>query len=192
MIRTTDIFEISNLSDKVICPPDQVFKNKEFDFLITRGGHLVENNLQYQMFMKLLKENGEQEFTIRENLGATITERTKPFETFSVDSTLDVFDNKIKEFDKYFGLTPWHWFVHGQKENWGIYISEYPTVIIIGCDQNLTRKFRMVFNVIDNGYKQEKEFLDKEFSVSKDSDFKRQFLDNYKIKNAPQHKNKSH
>jgi len=185
-IDTSNIFEIAESSDKVVCPPAQVFKNENMDFLLTIGGHIVEDKSEYQRLMNLLIEIGEENFLIRENLGATITDRTIPFEAkISVKSTLDEFNNKIKEFDKHFGLTPWHWFVNGQKKTWGIYISEYPTVNIIGCDQSLTEKFRTVFNIIDNGYEKEKEFLNQEFNVAKDANFKRQFLDNYNIEKTP-------
>lgn len=187
---TSDIFFISASAEDVVCPPDQVFRNEDFDFLITAGGHLVEDHIEYHVFMMLLKEIGEQEFTIRENLGATITSRTVPFQaTFSSESTLDEFDRKIKEFDEHFGLTPWHWFVHGQKGTWGIYIAEYPTVNIIGCLPELTDKFRTVFRISDNGYDEESSFLDKEFELAKDSDMKRTFLDNYKMKTT--HHNKT-
>ena len=111
-----------------------------------------------------------------------LTERKNPFETsFSIDSTLIDFNNKIKEFDENFGLIPWHWFVHGQNKNWGIYIAEYPTVNIIGCTRNLIEKFKNVFLVHKNGYEQLKPFLDKEFKSSKDPDLKRKFIKNYKL-----------
>lgn len=186
--NTSNIFEVSESHQNVICPPDQVFKNSDFEFLFTIGGHLVDDSSEYQFFMKLLKDMGEDGFTIKENFGATITERTKPFEaTFSVDSTLGEFDSKIKEFDEHFGLTPWHWFVHGQKANWGIYISEYPTVNIIGCEPGISTKFKNAFKIIDNGYNQIQPFLEKEFEIANESDLKDKFTSNYKIKTTPQH-----
>ena len=184
---TSDIFSIADSPDKVVCPPNQVFKNKDFIFLLTDGGHIVDDAIQYYMFMMMLKEIGEKEFTIRENIGATLTHRSEPFETtFSVDNTLDDFDKKIKEFDEHFGLTTLHWFVHGQKGNWGIYLAEWPTVNIIGCTTDLIDKFKAVFKIVGNGYSQVKELLDQEFRVTKDSEMEKEFIENYKIKNAPQ------
>jgi len=188
-IQTSDIFEVASSPDNVVCPPTQVFKNKNFVFLLVIGGHMVEDNSEYQRLMTLLKEIGESEFTIIENLGATKADRTKPFiATIPINTSLDYFNKKIYDFDELFGLLIWHWFVHGQKNTWGIYISEYPTINIIGCTPELVDKFRDVFKIEGTGYEQVESFLDKEFSGIRGAEMKYQFLENYKIKTTPHNK----
>ena len=184
MIETSEIFNIEELTQNVICPPKQVFKNKEFDFLFVDGGHLVNDNAQYEEFMFLLKELGEESFVLKENLGATITERLKPHSLeFSVNSTLEEFNKKIKEVvDEHFGMAILHWFVHGNRNDWGIYIAEYPTINIFGCKTELSQKFRDVFKIESNGYNQQKELLDIEFKHSQNQNIKLEFNSNYGIK----------
>lgn len=183
MTKTSDIFHVAESIDKVICPPDQVFRNQDFEFLLTAGGHLVEDDEQYNDLMRLLIEIGETTFTIKENIGATLTDRKKTFEAlFSVNSDLKEFDSKIGEFDEHFGMTILHWFVHGKSKNWGIYIAEYPTINIIGCTSELTGKFRKVFGIKGNGYEQEKELLHIELKLLDDPDDRKKFFENYKIK----------
>ena len=187
MTKTSEIFHVSESADKIICPPDQVFKNRDFEFLLTAGGHLVEDDTQYDDFMELLMEIGEKTFIVKENIGATLTDRKTPFEaTFSVKSKLKDFDAKIKDFDEHFGMTILHWFVCGQSKEWGIYIAEFPTVNIIGCTSELVDDFRKVFKIEGNGYEQEGELLLSELKLLKDPEERKKFFENYKIKNAPQ------
>jgi hypothetical protein len=183
MTKTSDIFYVAKSPDKVICPPDQVFRIRNFEFLLTAGGHLVEDDLQYDELMKLLIDIGESSFTVKENIGATRTDKSKAFEAkFSVNSNLKKFDNKISEFDGDFGMMTFHWFVHGQSKDWGIYIAEYPTIKIIGCTSELVEKFRRVFRIEEYGYEQEKELLHRELQLLKDPNDRNKFFENYKIK----------
>ena len=187
MTKTSDIFYVAESAEKAVCPPEQVFKNQDFEFLITAGGHLVEDDSEYSDFMKLLNEIGETDFTVRENLGATLTDRNSPFEAaFSVKSELKDFDAKIEEFDEHFGMTILHWFVCGQSKKWGIYLAEFPTVNIIGCTSELADDFRKVFKIRGNGYEQESELLLSELKLLKDPKDRNKFFENYKIKNAQQ------
>ncbi|GEO05206.1 hypothetical protein AAE02nite_28700 [Adhaeribacter aerolatus] len=175
------IFTIAEMSKSAIFPPEQVFKCKDFDFLLTIGGHLVEGHAEYSILMDVLKELGEREFTIKENLEPA-TERTVPFKaTFSVESNLDEFNEKIKEHDPYFGMMPYHFFVFGKLNTWGIYIAEFPTVNIIGCKPHLVDKFRGVFKIKGNGYDELEAFLDQEFTSAKGPEMKENFLFNYRL-----------
>ncbi|WP_289061178.1 hypothetical protein [uncultured Zobellia sp.] len=192
MNKTLNIFRVSDSPYNVICPPDQVFRHSNFEYMLTSGGHLVEDASQYALLMDFLKEIGEKEFVLRENLGATITDskRTTPFKaSFPIESVLTDFNEKLKVFDEkvFMAGTILHWFMNGQKDSWGIYISEYPTINIIGCVPDLANGFRKIFNIKDNGYEQEKLFLEREFQCAKSPNFRMEFLANYKIKNAQQH-----
>lgn len=181
--KSSEIFQIAQSADNVICPPEQVFRNQDFDFLLTLGGHLVEDAEQYNRLMKLLNEIGESNFTIKENIGATFTDRKKALKAlFPVNSNLIDFNNKINHFDEYFGISTLHWFVFGEIQKWGIYISEYPSINIIGCNSDLTEKFRRVFDIEGNGYEQVKKLLHKEFEILGNSDERETFLKKYKIK----------
>lgn len=185
MTRTSEIFHVSESAEKVICPPDLVFRNQDFEFLLAEGGHLVEDDAQYYDFMKLLKEIGETGFTIKENLGATLTDRTTPLKaTFSVNSNLKEFYDKMWELDEHMpsAMTTLHWFIHGESKGWGLYMAEFPTINIIGCKSGLTEKFRRVFKIEGSGYEQEKELLNGELKLLKDLDGIAKFCENYKIK----------
>ena len=154
---------------KVVCPPDQVFKDQEFEYLLTIGGDLVDNVNEYDKFKKLLKSIGETEFYIRENLGATVTGRNEPFQTIiNLTDDYESFQKKVKEFEPPFGWSINHFFVYGQSENWGIYIAEFPTINIIGCDKRLSDKFRQVFSITRNGYLALNEFITTEFQSNPD------------------------
>jgi hypothetical protein len=133
--------------------------------------------------MTILKEIGETHFYLKENLGPTITDRVRPYELkISTESNLEDLNVQIKNsIDDHFGFSPWHWYVHGQNPDWGIYIAEWPTILIIGCNKNLTSKFRTVYNIVDNGYKDIKEFLLTELKLSKDFDAIETFNKNYKV-----------
>jgi hypothetical protein len=187
MTKTLNIFHIAESPKKVVCPPAQVFLNRDFEFMLTAGGHLVEDDAQYGQLLELLRENGETRFTVRENIGATLTDRKEPFiATFSTNSTLEEFDSKFNEFDEHFGMLIPHWYVYGQIPTWGIYIAEYPMINIIGCANELTDSFRRVFKIEGNGYEQEMELLERELKLLKDPIGRRIFFKNYKIKNAHQ------
>jgi hypothetical protein len=178
----TKIFKINESKENVICPPEQIFQIESLEFLLTLGGHLAENNNQYENFVRLLEQIGEKDFTIRENIGATVTERTIPFEAaFSINSNLFDFDKKMQEFDENFGMMPWHFFVYGRLDSWGIYISEFPSMNIIGCKPEFVERFRAVFNIIGNGYLELEKFLEQEFSYSNDPNFRSKFLNNYDL-----------
>lgn len=175
------VFKVANSNEKVICPPDQVFVNQDFIFSLTFGAHIADNEKEYKKLMNFLKELGEEDFSIVENLGATITQRTKPFSAkLAVASTLDSFDKAVKEFDPPFGFIANHFFVFGQNPNWGIYICENPTINIIGCKADIADKFRKVFAINGNGYAKLKPFISREFSHKKE--YLGQFVANYKLK----------
>lgn len=180
MIKTSTVFHIADSADKVICPPDQVFRNENFEFLFAPGGHLVEDDKQYDELMRLLNEIGETRFTVKENFGATITERKVPFEiSVPVNSNFKEFKNQIRNIDENMMIS--HWFVHGQCNSWGIYISEFPLINIIGCISDIAEKFRRAFQIEGNGYELSKEFILSDLELLKDHDAKRIFFENYKI-----------
>jgi hypothetical protein len=188
-VDPSDIFNLAASRENVLSPPDQVFKNAQFEFLLSSGGHLADNEKEFDALMDLLKEIGEESFTICENIGATLTERTQAFKaTVNVQSTLAEFDEKVAHFDPDFGMFIWHWFVYGTRKDWGIYIAEWPTLLIIGCVPELVDKFRTVYKINGNGYEDEKECIEQEFSNLENPELKMLFLENYKIETTtPQH-----
>ena len=58
-------------------------------------------------------------------------------------------------------------------------MAEFPTINIIGCDKQLSGKFRKTFLITDNGYADLKEFIAKEFETNPDQLDK--FITNYKL-----------
>lgn len=118
------IFKVSSSKDNVICPPDQVFINPNFVLSVILGGHyLVWGDEEYQKLMTLLKEIGETEFYILENIGATITERNIPYQTtINVNTDFDFFKAQLNSFDPPFGLMTNCFLMFGKSKDWGIYI----------------------------------------------------------------------
>jgi hypothetical protein len=137
--------------------PNQVFRNPDFKFLVTVGGHLVDDYIQYHVFMQLLQELGEETYTVEcksDSFRATISTKSK----------LEDFDFKIWAHDQNWGMLPYDWLVYGSNDSWGIYISEHPFINVIGCYDNLVTKFRSIFNIEHNGYDQVKMLLNNEFA----------------------------
>ena len=93
-----DIFFVADSIDRVVCPPDQVFRNEKFEFLLSYGGHLVEDAQQYSKLMAFWEEIGENGFSLRENFGATTpsNNRKEPLSAyFSTRSTLGEFNHQL-------------------------------------------------------------------------------------------------
>jgi hypothetical protein len=159
------IFKISDSKDKVICPPEQVFVNPNFVLSVTIGGHyIVWGDEEYQKLMTLLKEIGEAEFYILENIGATLTERDIPYQTtINVNSNFDSFKALLDSFDPPFGLMINSFFMFGKSENWGIYICELPTINIIGCTKGLIEKFSSALDIGKYDTREIENFIEKEF-----------------------------
>ncbi|MBI1782436.1 MAG: hypothetical protein HYR66_13910 [Sphingobacteriales bacterium] len=74
------VFNVTTDKQKVICPPEQVFVRPDFDFLLTIGGDLIDDEKEYDKFKTTLSNIGETEFYIQENLGATITDRNESYQ----------------------------------------------------------------------------------------------------------------
>ena len=179
-VNTNIIFKKTTDRHNVVCPPEQVFVKSEFDFLLTIGGDLVKDEYEYEKFIERLKLNGETEFFILENIGATTTERNTPFQTtINLDDNYSKFQEKVGAFEPPFGWTIHHFFIYGQKDNWGIYICEYPTINIIGCTEELSDEFRQVFSIKNNGYDKLKEFLKKEYETK--PELLNELIKNYRL-----------
>jgi hypothetical protein len=178
---TTDVFNISNNKERVTCPPEQVFLKSDFSYMITIGGHLVDDEVMYQNLMRCLEIIGEKDFFILENWGTSVTDREAPFfAKIPTASDLAYFDSVVNKFDDVFGLMPYHFFVYGRNDKWGIYLCECPTINIIGCTPEYADDFREVFGIVGNGFKQEEEFIAREYQTM--PHLKTQFIENYKLK----------
>ncbi len=179
-LEINKVFKVTTDKQKVICPPEQVFVRPDYDYLLTIGGDLIDNEDEYNRLRTTLKNIGETEFYIQENLGATITDRNEPFKiTINLTADYKEFQDKVRAFEAPFGWSINHFFVYGQNKNWGIYIAEYPTINIIGCDRQLADKFGQVFSISGNGYADLKAFITREFQSNPDQLEK--LIINYKL-----------
>jgi hypothetical protein len=179
-ILARQVFKIAESKENVIYPPEQVFINPNFEFLLTIGGHLADGDDEYQKLLKLLKDLGETEFYVLENIGISSTERNVAYQTtVSVDKDFESFDKLVQSFDPPFGFIINHWFVFGKNNNWGIYICEYPTINIIGCTKNLTESFSMVYNITENGFLEQVDFIAQEYNYN--SDLLDKLVKNYRL-----------
>ncbi len=174
------VFNVTTDKQKVICPPEQVFIRPDFIFLLTIGGDLIDNEIEYDKLRTTLGNIGETEIYIQENLGATVTDRNEPFQiTINLTADYSEFQEKVRAFEPPFGWTINHFFVYGCNENWGIYMAEFPTINIIGCDKKHSDIFRQTFSICGNGYTDLKEFIEKEFRNNPNQ--LKTFIKNYKI-----------
>jgi len=178
---TTSVFKISNTKEGAIYPPEQVFCKPDFLYMLTIGGHIVNNEVEYQKLMNCLRKLGEKDFFILENFGPYADDRKIPFYAkIPVSSSLSDFDNTVKQFDPYFGLLPYNFFVYGQNDSWGIYLCECPTINIIGCIKEYANEFREVFGIKDNGFKEQDEFISKEYEIM--PNLKTRLIENYRLR----------
>ncbi len=53
--------------------------------------------------------------------------------------------------------------VYGDNPNWGIYICEYPTILIFGCTEEIAPLFRQVYEIKGNGYAQQDDSVSWEY-----------------------------
>jgi hypothetical protein len=97
------VFKLSRESN-VISPPDQVFLNPEFNFLLTIGHFPVNDKEEYDKFISLLKEIGETEFYILENWPMDEPETDKlVIEEAGREPSDPELDEKIKALERVFG-----------------------------------------------------------------------------------------
>ena len=170
------VFKLEDSQGNPIYPPDQVFANPAFNFMLTIGGYFVDNEKEYNKFMNLLKDLGESEFYIVKNLVENIP---NPSIIMSVDSSFQDFDKKARVIDMPEGFIINHFFVFGKNPSWGIYVCEYPSINIIGCIPVLEEKFRRVFKIKGNGYTKLESFIWRE--LNDNSNLKNKLIANYKL-----------
>jgi len=177
------VFKIGWGKKEALYPPDQVFIRSDFQFLLTIGGNLAEDDIEYKKLMTLLKSIGETDFFVVENIGETTGANKKvPYiGKFSTKSDFQYFQSVGKIFDPIFGWTTSHFFVFGNNENWGIYICEWPAINIIGCNRKYVNAFKDVFRIEGKGYEQLKEYISNEFNEK--PELTRTLLENYRLEN---------
>jgi hypothetical protein len=158
------VFNILPDTESAVFPPSQVFLNANFDFLVTIGGYLADDEMEYEKLRKTLVEVGESEFYIVANLNITTTEIIESSKlVIPLHSNFRIFEEKMENFDPAIGSRSNDFFVFGKNPDWGIYICECPTINIIGCDKSLSEKFKEVYSIKGNGYNELKEFVAKEY-----------------------------
>ncbi|PKK36795.1 hypothetical protein BWI96_10515 [Siphonobacter sp. SORGH_AS_0500] len=158
------VFEINSEGVGQIFPPDMVFKKREFKFLLNMGGDLFNSEIEYISFMNLMKELNEKYVHIHENINPIKSENILPFmENIKTDVDYNSYKHKIEKFDNIFGLITSDFFIYGDNESWGIYLCEYPSITIIGCDDKYVNMFERVFNIEKSSINRIEKFLIKEF-----------------------------
>jgi hypothetical protein len=154
---------------EAVTPPDLVFANPQFGFLLTWGGHLAGDEAEYQRLMRLLGEMGETHFHLVENQGASVVPGAParpPFTArFAVSSTLAQFQEVVDGFDPPFGFSINHFYVFGQRPSWGMYMCEHPTLLLIGCVPEWQERFAQVYGLVGNGYASLAPFIAQEYQA---------------------------
>jgi hypothetical protein len=179
-INESNVFRINWGKGEFLSLPNQVFNKSNFEFLLTIGGNLVDNEIEYQKLMTVLQGLGETDFFIVENIGFVETNNKISFAgKLSTNSDFDSFQKLGYDYDTYLGWSSGNFFIYGMNENWGIYICEYPTINVIGCDKKYAIVFRDVFGIAGDGFDELDEFVSKEFQQN--PDLKQQLIQNYKL-----------
>jgi hypothetical protein len=172
------IFKINRETKNISPPPDQVFKDQNFNFLLTKGGNLANDSFEYKKLMDALESLGEKEFFVVKNIGINDKDYKSNFIIkMPIESNFDSFQKMTQNFDRDFGLILEDFLVFGNNTCWGIYICEYPSINIIGCNKEYSDIFREVFGIKGNGYRALEEFISKEFATN--PKLKKQFSENY-------------
>lgn len=144
-----------------------VFANPRFGFQLTWGGHLAEDEAQYQQLMHLLGELGETYFYLVENQGATVVPEAPVRPPFSariaLASTFAQFQEVVAGFDPPFGFVINHFYMFGQQPTWGIYLCEHPTLLFIGCLPAWHEQFAQVYGIAGTGYSALASFIAQEY-----------------------------
>lgn len=159
------IFKLSNNTSS-ICPPEQVFVDNNFSFLVTVGGHIADNEEEYTDLMLLLRELNERDYVIKQNFcfESSSSKNNRNHAVISVYSNIDTFNSVIKDFEpKPSGFYQGDFFIYGSNPKWGIYICEYPTINIISCESSLTSLFAKVFKIEGTGFEKLREFITHEY-----------------------------
>ena len=187
------IFKTCPPLDNPIYLPDQLFNNLTFDFLLTIGHYPVEDENEYNRFIGLLKEIGEDEFYVLENaakafkgtikgvLGYPTEVDFKPFTArFSINTTFNEFDAVLQSYDPPVGFSINDFFMFGNNTNWGVYLAESPSINVIGCTNNLSAKFSEVFKIKGNGYQALDSFITQEYWLRPEA--REALIKNYNIR----------
>jgi hypothetical protein len=146
--------------------PDQKFRVKYSNVLLSLGGHLVDSEEQYRQLMSLFRLNGDHEFHMFEDFGLLDDETRTGGLQASISSTSDFedFENTVLASDTSgMAFVRNSYFLFGETKKWAIYLAEFPSILIVCCDDNLASNFREIFGIKSNGYGEIKDFLAKEF-----------------------------
>jgi hypothetical protein len=177
------IFELSPSGHATQFLPNQVFKNRDFTFSLSTRNDLFEFADEYDLFVKFLKEIGESHFYILEHAGTYKDPEEDLLQaTIPVTSDFLAFRNIVASLDLFDGLMGSNLMIFGDSDSWGIHLSEWLALILIGSEPALAQGLREVFGIEGNGYEQTRQYLDLEFQHTNDGESaKVTFLKNYRL-----------
>lgn len=156
------VFKTNQNGKADIFPPSQMFVNENFKFLIALGGWLVDNDQQYDKLMEALRNIGETRMHLLEQ--KQTEDKETPFDwEVPTDSNHQLLRQMADDLEPKGRWGMVNIFVYGDNPNWGIYICEYPTILIIGCIEEYVPLFKSVYEVKGNGFAQEDDFISREY-----------------------------
>ena len=163
------VFEVNDDPVASICPPDQVFKPL-YRFLFQVGGcSFAEDQDEFGAWMDCFYSAGDEQFAIVENIGCTETAREHPTRTvYPIGTNYTIYDEAEKALHEPhpFRLCINHYHIFGKSANWGLYLAEWPTLLIIGCKVEFVDLFRDKLNIKVNGFADIDDFVREEFNRS--------------------------
>jgi hypothetical protein len=177
------IFEITQSGHAVQFLPNQVFKNKDFIFSLSTRNDLFEFAVEYELFVKFLKEIGESHFYILEHVG-TYNDPEDDLIQAIIPVTYNYweFRKMVTSMGMVDGLLGSNLMIFGDSESWGIHLAEWLSVILIGCKPEIAHGLKEAFGIDGNGYEQARQYLDLEFQHTNDGEtVKATFLKNYRL-----------
>lgn len=156
------VFNVDSEGRTNLYPPSQMFVNENFKFLISIGGALVDNEQQYNNLMIALRSIGENCLHIVEYKRKDDREPPVVGE-LPIGSNYDILLQLEHAFEPMGDWLMENIFVYGDNPNWGIYICEYPTILIIGCIEEYVPLFKDVYEIEGNGFAQRDNFIRLEY-----------------------------
>lgn len=180
ILMENKVFKINSEGNESFFPPEQIFDKKNFEFLLTMGCYLADNETEYQKLMSFLRSLGETEIFIVQNIELDWVKESERFVSkLPIESTLNSYIELGNIFDLNFGWIISNFFAYGKNADWGIYLCEYPTINIIGCSKQYVQNFKEIYGIKGNGFEELDEFISQEYQSR--PHLKEQLIENYKL-----------
>lgn len=176
------IFRVGTGPNDTVCPPEQVFK-PDYVFLFQMGGASFTTAEEYGNFIECFRSVGDEAFAVVEQPGiirvpGTDNEYKQDKLCFDIDTPFETYAVAEHVLSRHypFGLGIGHYCIFGQSAEWGLYLAECPTLLIIGAKLEYAAIFKEELGIEGNGFDESMhDFIEEECGT----DGYELFVDNY-------------